>query len=75
MIELIFLKIPGVKCFLSEKLRRDPIESFFENQRMCGNSNDNTDVTSFVQGTVSIFAQGSVSLQSLQGNITVKAQS
>ena len=70
MIEFIFLKIPGVKYFLSEKLCQDPLESFFGNQRMHGGSNDNPNVATFVQGTVSIRAQGSASLQPLRGNIT-----
>ena len=60
MIEFIFLKIPGVKYFLSEKLCQDPLESFFGNPT----------VAIFVQGTVSIRAQGSASLQPLRGNIT-----
>ena len=49
MIEFIFLKIPGVKYFLSEKLCQDPLESFFGNQRMHGGSNDNPNVATFVQ--------------------------
>ena len=37
---------------------------------MHGGSNDNPNVATFVQGTVSIRAHGSVSLQPLGGNIT-----
>ena len=51
MIEFIFLKIPGVKYFLSEKLCQDPLESFFGNQRMHGSSiNDNPNVATFCPG-------------------------
>ena len=39
---------------------------------MHGGSNDNTNVTTFVHGIVSICAQGSVTLQPLQGNIRAK---
>ena len=37
---------------------------------MHGGSNDNPNVATFVQGTVSIRAHGSASLQPLRGNIT-----
>ena len=42
----------------------------FLNQIMHGASNDNPNVATFVQGTVSIHAHGSASLQPLRGNIT-----
>lgn len=70
LIEFIFTKIPGVKFFFSEKLCQDPLESFFGNQRMHGGSNDNPNVAAFIQGTVSIRAQASASLQPLRGNCT-----
>ena len=37
---------------------------------MYGGSNDKPNVVTFVQGTVSIHAYGSASLQPLRGNIT-----
>lgn len=70
LIPFIFTKIPDVKFFFSEKLCQDPLESFFGNQRMHGGSNDNPNVATFLQGTVSIRAQGSASLQPLRGNCT-----
>ena len=70
MIDYIFTKIPGVKYFLSEKLCQDPLESFFGHQRIRGGSNDNPNVATFIQSTVSIRSQSSVLLQPLRGNCT-----
>lgn len=70
MLDLIFTKIPGVKYFLSEKLCQDPLESYFGHQRVHGGSNDNPNVASFLQNSVSIRSQRSVLLQPLRGNCT-----
>jgi len=44
-------KIPGVTCFLSEKLTQDPLEKFFGCQCQKGKTNDNLTAYEFMKNT------------------------
>ena len=44
LVESIF-KIPGVTCFLSNRICQDPLEKYFCMQRQSGATNDNPDRT------------------------------
>ena len=48
---IVSLYIPGVKCFLSERISQDPLEKFFGNQRQRGGVNENPNVKEFCQNT------------------------
>ena len=50
LVKFVFT-IPGVKCFLSEKLCQDPLEKLFGCQRQCGGVNENPNVYEFCSNT------------------------
>ena len=50
MVNYLFT-LPGVKCFLSERISQDPLEKFFGNQRQRGAVNENPTVKEFCQNT------------------------
>ena len=56
LLELIpfLFSIPGVTCFLSEKLSQDTLEKFFGCQRQKGTTNDNHKVHEFLFNTQSL---------------------
>ena len=70
VVELVryCLSIPGVKCVLTEHLNQDPLEAFFGRHRMSCGRNDNPNVHTFLQNTVSLRVQGSAALQPFRGN-------
>lgn len=43
--------IPGVKCFMSNKICQDPLENFFGQQRQRGRVNENPNVPEFIKNT------------------------
>ena len=52
-VELVWylFKVPGVSCFLSERLSQDPLEKFFGCQRQRGGAGDNLNVADFYKNT------------------------
>ena len=52
-VELVrfLFTIPGVTCFLSEKLCQDPLEKFFGCQRQRGGVNENPTAQEFCKNT------------------------
>ena len=64
------LKIPGVKCFLSENLCQDPLEGFVGKQRMRGCYSENHDVSEFLKVTTSLRVQGTLLTGPKGGNCT-----
>lgn len=50
MVRYLFT-LPGVKCFLSERISQDPLEKFFGNQRQRGGVNENPTVKEFCNNT------------------------
>lgn len=69
------LSIPGVKCVLTEHLNQDPLEAFFGRHRMSCGRNDNPNVRTFLDNTVSLRIQGSAALQPFRGNCRRKKRS
>ena len=61
-------QIPGVTCFLSEKLSQDPIEKFFGCQRQKGRSNENPTVAEFFKNTDSLRVINSIDVREITGN-------
>ena len=43
--------IPGVTCFLSQRLSQDPLEKFFGSQRQRGGTSENPNVAEFCKNT------------------------
>ena len=58
-------QIPGVTCFLSEKLSQDPIEKFFGCQCQKGRSNENPTVAEFFK-TLRVI--NSIDVREITGN-------
>ena len=50
MVKYVFT-LPGVKCFLSERIHQDPLEKLFGNQSQRGGMNENPNVKEFCQNT------------------------
>ena len=50
LVKYIFT-IPGVSCFLSERISQDPLENFFGCQRQRGGTGENPNVASFCKNT------------------------
>lgn len=67
LIPLLF-KIPGVTCFLTEKLSQDPLEKFFGCQRQMGRTNDNPKVHEFLSNTQSLRVIDSININKITGN-------
>ena len=55
-VELVryLFTVPGVQCFLSQRLSQDPLERFFGAQRQRGCVNDNPNVAEFAKNTQTI---------------------
>ena len=68
LVRYALTSIPGVKFVLTEHLCQDPLEAFFGRQRMSCGRNDNPNVKSFLQNTVSLRVQGSAAMQPYRGN-------
>ena len=64
----VLFKIPGVTCFLTEKLSQDPIEKFFGCQRQMGKTNDNPKIHEFMSNTQSLRVIDSINVQQITGN-------
>ena len=67
LIPIVF-KIPGVVCFMTEKLSQDPLEKFFGCQRQQGNTNDNPKVHEFLTNTQSLRVIDSINVHQITGN-------
>jgi len=67
LIPLLF-SIPGVSCFLSEKLSKDALEKFFRCQRQKGRTNDNPKVHEFLCNTQSLRVIDSIQVDAITGN-------
>jgi len=64
----VLFSIPGVTCFLTEKLSQDPIEKFFGCQRQFGRTNDNPRVHEFLSNTQSLRVIDSINVHKITGN-------
>ena len=55
-VELVryLFTVPGVQCFLSQRLCQDPLECFFGAQRQRGGVHDNPNVAEFAKNTQAI---------------------
>lgn len=67
LIPIIF-SIPGVTCFLTEKLSQDPLEKFFGCQRQQGRTNDNPSISEFYKNTQSLRIIDSINIHEVTGN-------
>ena len=67
LIPIVF-KIPGVTCFMTEKLSQDPLEKFFGCQRQQDNTNDNPEVHEFLTNTQSLRVIDSINVHQITGN-------
>lgn len=61
-------KIPGVTCFLSEKLSQDPLEKFFGCQRQKGRTNDNPTAYEFMKNTQALRVIDSIQVKDITEN-------
>lgn len=71
VVELVrysLTSIPGVRYVLTEHLCQDPLEAFFGRQRMSCGRNNNPNVKTFLQNTVSLRVQGSAAMQPYRAN-------
>ena len=67
LIPIVF-KIPGVVCFMTEKLSQDLLENFFGCQRQQGSTNDNPKVLEFLTNTQSLRVIDSINVNQITGN-------
>ena len=69
-LELVpkIFKIEGVTSFLSEKLSQDPLEKFFGVQRQRGRTNENPNVSEFLNNTQSIRVINTIWIKDITGN-------
>ena len=67
LVPIIF-SIPGVTCFLTEKLSQDPLEKFFGCQCQHGRTNDNPKVFEFLKNTQSLCVIDSINIHEVTGN-------
>ena len=68
------LSVPGVKCFLSEKLCQDPLEKFFGCQRQRGSSSENPSVAEFCTNTQALRVVNTDCANVSRGNCRGNAQ-
>ena len=71
VVELVrysLTKIPGVEYVLTEHPFQNPLEAFFGRQRMSYGHNDNPNIQTFLQNTVSLRIQGSAAPHPFRGN-------
>ena len=67
LVKFLFT-IPGVTCFLSEKLCQDPLEKFFGCQRQRGGVNENPTVQEFCTNTQALRVVNSFCRNVSRGN-------
>ena len=69
-IELLprLFKIPGVTCFLSEKLTQDFLEKFYGCQRQKGRTNNNPTAHEFLKNTQALHVIDSIRIKEVSGN-------
>ncbi|XP_065895609.1 uncharacterized protein [Dysidea avara] len=67
LVEGIF-KIPGVTCFLSNRICQDPLEKYFSMQCQSGATNDNPTVHQFVKNSDTIRLVGNMWFEDTHGN-------
>ena len=67
LLQIVF-KIPGVTCFLSNRICQDPLEKYFGMQRQCGASNDNPTVLQFVKNNDTLRLVGNIWFEDVNGN-------
>ena len=61
-------KIPGVKCFLSNRICQDPLEKYFGMQRQSGGTNDNPTVMEFAKNSDTLRLVGNMWFDDAKGN-------
>ena len=62
------LSIPGVTCFLSEKLSQDPLEKFFASKHQRGGACENPNVAEFRANTQALCVVDTVCATVTKGN-------
>ena len=69
-IELLprLFKIPGVTCFLSEKLTQNFLEKFYGCQRQKGRTNNNPTAHEFLKNTQALHVIDSIRIKEVSGN-------
>ena len=67
LVKFLFT-VPGVTCFLSEKLSQDPLEKFFGCQRQRGGVNENPTVKEFCKNTQALRVINSACQNVSRGN-------
>ena len=67
LVSAIF-KIPGVSCFLSNRICQDPLEKYFGMQRQCGGTNDNPTVRDFAKNSDTLRLVGNMWFDDAHGN-------
>ena len=60
--------IPGVTCFLSNRICRDPLEKYFGMQRQSGGTNDNPTVMEFAKNSDTLRLIGNMWFDDSRGN-------
>ena len=60
--------LPGVKCFLSERISQDPLEKFFGLQQQRGRVNENPNVQEFCKNTQALRVINCTCLDTAKGN-------
>ena len=60
--------IPGVKCFLSNRLCQDPLEKYFGMQRQTEKSNENPSVAEFAKNSETLRLVGNMWFDDARGN-------
>ena len=64
----MLFQIPGVVCFLTEKLSQDPLEKFFGILRQMRKTNDNPKVHEFLSNSQTVRIIDSISVAEITGN-------
>lgn len=67
LVPVVFA-IPGVKCFLSNRLCQDPLEKYFGMQRQTGKSNENPSVVEFAKNSETLRLVGNMWFDDARGN-------
>ena len=62
------LSVPGVSCFLSERLCQDPLEKFFGCQRQQGRASENPSVAEFCSNTQALRVVNTACADVARGN-------
>ena len=60
--------IPGVTCFLSNRICQDPLEKYFGMQRQSGGTNDNPTVMEFAKNSDTLCLIGNMWFDDSRGN-------